>query len=98
VQRTTFSVFGPPLALRSATCAPIPPPASAASLQYSRSSVCSIHRAVQSRPEKAADALKVLRWSSLLRNQPTKTSGGRCRPKLGQSFGHVFLSALRPRN
>ena len=43
-QRTAFSVFGAPIfsALRSATCAPIPPPASAASLQYSRSSVCSL--------------------------------------------------------
>jgi hypothetical protein len=61
VQRTAFSVFGPPIfsALRSASRAPIPPAASAATLEHSRSSVCSIHRAGQSCLEKAADTLKV---------------------------------------
>ena len=58
--------FGPPIfsALRSASRAPIPPAASAVTLQHSRSSVCSIHRAGQRRLEKAADALKVS-WGSL---------------------------------
>jgi hypothetical protein len=56
--------FGPPIfsALRSASRAPIPPAASAVTLQHSRSSVrCSIRRAGQRRLEKAADALKVSR-------------------------------------
>ena len=54
--------FGLPIfsALRSASRAPIPPAASAVTLQHSRSSVrCSIRRAGQRRLEKAADALKV---------------------------------------
>ena len=53
--------FSPPIfsALRSASRAAIPPAASAVTLQHSRSSVCSIHRAGQRRLEKAADALKV---------------------------------------
>ena len=61
VQRTAFSFFSPPIfsALRSASRAAIPPTASAVTLQHSRSSVCSIHRAGQRRLEKAADALKV---------------------------------------
>jgi len=57
--------FSPPIfsALRSASRAAIPPAASAVTLQHSRSSVCSIHRAGQRRLEKAADALKVS-WGS----------------------------------
>ncbi len=84
------------LRLRSATFAPIPPPASAASLQYSRSSVCSIHPAGQRRLEKAADALKVS-WGlppcGISRPRHLEAAAGQA----GPSFGHVFLSAPRPR-
>jgi len=89
--------FGPPIfsALRSATCAPIPrrhqPP-------HCRTPdpACSIHWAGQHRLEKAADALKVSWGLFSLRNQPTKTSGSRWGPKLGQVLG-TFSFPLRAR-
>ena len=97
VQRTAFSVFGPPIfsALRSASRAPIPPAASAATLEHSRSSVCSIHRAGQSCLEKAADALKGSRGLSSLRNQPTKPSGSRCEASWPKFWASSFPESGR---
>jgi hypothetical protein len=92
VQRTVFSVFGPPIfsALRSASRAPISPAASAATLKHSRSSVCSIHRAGQSRLEKAADALKVSWGLPLPAESADQDIWKPLRGKLAQVSGKFF--------